>query len=101
MIARVTKDDKIKRFCPEHISYLYGGILMKIHINVHLNEKQCHANEPGGLEVKCQGHTKRLLKNTCLEQNFHMHGGFSKYVGTHAKFRSLQLRSRSHKAVKN
>jgi hypothetical protein len=35
------------QFCPEHISYMYGGILMKLHRNVHHYEEQCRAHEPG------------------------------------------------------
>jgi hypothetical protein len=32
---------------PEHISYTYRGILMKLHRNVHHYERQCHAHKPG------------------------------------------------------
>jgi hypothetical protein len=35
------------QFCPEHISYMFGGILMKLHRNVHHYEEQCRAHEPG------------------------------------------------------
>jgi hypothetical protein len=35
------------QFCPEHISYMYEGILMKLHSNVHHYEEQCRAHEPG------------------------------------------------------
>jgi hypothetical protein len=61
MIVKVIKDDKIKRFCSEHISYMRGGILMKLHRNVHHYEKLCCLHEPG-LSVKGQGHTLRSSK---------------------------------------
>jgi hypothetical protein len=33
-------------FCPKQISYTLGGILMKLHTNVHHYEKPCRAHEP-------------------------------------------------------
>jgi hypothetical protein len=33
-------------FCLEHISCTFGGILMKLHTNVHHYEKPCCVHEP-------------------------------------------------------
>jgi hypothetical protein len=37
--VKVTKDDAIKIFCPEHISCMHEGILMKLHKNICNYEK--------------------------------------------------------------
>jgi TRAP-type mannitol/chloroaromatic compound transport system permease small subunit len=35
------------QICQEHISYMHGGISMKLHRNVHHYEKLCSTHEPG------------------------------------------------------
>jgi hypothetical protein len=37
--GKVTEDEEISRFCPEHIFYMLGRIVMKHHRNVHFYEK--------------------------------------------------------------
>jgi hypothetical protein len=64
MQGKVTEDFEIYRFCPEHISYKHGGILMELHRNVSNYEKLCHVHEPG-LYVKGLGHNHRSFKKAC------------------------------------
>jgi uncharacterized BrkB/YihY/UPF0761 family membrane protein len=45
--VKVTEDNEISRFCPEHIFFTFEVIVMKHHINAHFYKKLWRAHEPG------------------------------------------------------